>query len=127
MASVELLHGCQAVFLREEIVRVTSGSVTIQRDVAVFELRGDPAPAPLAYAWTDQLLGDRSVHYQVVLHRGVVKSATHAVAGFFLSDSTSPDAPAPASPTRVRQRVVGHIGYEPGPNRTSGDARPNAD
>lgn len=86
-ASVELLHACQAVFLRDEVVRVTSGSVTIQREVAVFELRGDRAPAPLAYAWTDPLLGDRLVHHQVVLHQGVVKSAQHAVAGFFLSES----------------------------------------
>ena len=86
-ASVELLHGYEAVFLRDDVVRVTSGSVTIQRDVAVFELRGDRPPAPLAYAWTDPLIGDRTFHHQVVLHLGVVKSAQHAVAGFFLSES----------------------------------------
>jgi len=87
-ASVEILHNCQAIFLRDEIVRVTSGSVTIQRDVAVFELRGDYTPAPLAYAWTDPQVGDRTVNHQVVLHQGVVRSPRHAVAGFFLSDST---------------------------------------
>lgn len=86
-ASVELLHNCQAAFLHVEAVHVTSGSVTIKRDVAVFGLRGERLPAPLAYAWTDPLLGDRSVHHQVVLHQGVVKSAQHAVAGFFLTDS----------------------------------------
>ena len=87
-ASVELLHNCQAVFLRDEVVRVTSGSVTIERDVAVFKLRGGNTQAPLAYAWTDPAIGgDRAVHHQVVLHQGVVKSARHAVAGFFLSDS----------------------------------------
>lgn len=88
-ASVELLHGVQAVFLRDDVVRVTSGSVTIQRDVAVFELRGEHPPAPLAYAWTDPLVGERTLHHQVVLHQGVVKSAQHAVAGFFLSESTA--------------------------------------
>ena len=87
-ASVELLHKCPAAFLHEESVHVTSGSVTIRRDVAVFALRGDTPPAPLAYAWTDPLLGDRSVHHQVVLHQGVVKSAQHAVAGFFLTDAS---------------------------------------
>lgn len=86
-ASVELLHNCRASFLHDEVVHVTSGSVTIRREVAVFELRGDPAPAPLAYAWTDPSTGDRLVHHQVVLHQGVVKSAQLAVAGFFLSDS----------------------------------------
>ena len=85
-ASVELLHKCPADFLRDEDVHVTSGSVMIKRDVAVFALRGDNPPAPLAYAWTDPLLADRSVHHQVVLHQGVVKSAQHAVAGFFLTD-----------------------------------------
>jgi hypothetical protein len=89
-ASVELLHQCQAAFLHDEIVHVTSGSVTIRRDVATFGLRGDRVPAPLAYAWTDPLLVDRSVHHQVVLHQGVVKSAQHAVAGFFLTDSPYP-------------------------------------
>ena len=86
-ASVELLHKCEAVFLHAEVVRVTSGSVTIQRDVAVFELRGDRAPAPLAYAWTDPVPDERTFHHQVVLHQGVVKSPQHAVAGFFLSES----------------------------------------
>ena len=86
-ASVEILHGCEAAFLHDEMVHVTSGSVTIRREVAVFGLRGDQLPAPLAYAWTDPLMGDRSVHHQVVLHQGVVKSAQHAVAGFFLSDT----------------------------------------
>ena len=86
-ASVELLHNCQAVFLRTEVVRVTSGSVTIQRDVAVFELRGHRAPASLAYAWTDPVPDERTFHHQVVLHQGVVRSPQHAVAGFFLSDS----------------------------------------
>ena len=89
-ASVELLHNCQATFLRDDVVHVTSGSVTISREVAVFALRGDRPPAPLAYAWTDPLLGDRSVHHQVVLHQGVVKSAQHAVAGFFLTDFPNP-------------------------------------
>ena len=86
-ASVELLHQCQAVFHHNVIVWVTSGSVTIRRDVAVFELRGDRVQAPLAYAWTDPLPDDRTFHHQVVLHQGVVKSAEHAVAGFFLSGS----------------------------------------
>jgi hypothetical protein len=86
-ASVELLHNCAAVFVHDEIVHVTSGSVTIRRDVAVFSLRGNSAPAPLAYAWTDPSTGDRLVHHQVVLHQGVVKSAQLAVAGFFLSES----------------------------------------
>ena len=86
-ASVELLHNCQAVFLRAQVVRVTSGSVTIQRDVAVFELRGHRAPASLAYAWTDPVPDERTFHHQVVLHQGVVKSPQHAVAGFFLSES----------------------------------------
>jgi hypothetical protein len=100
LASVEILHNCQAAFLHEEMVHVTSGSVTFRREVAVFGLRGDRLPAPLAYAWTDPLLGDQSVHHQVVLHQGVVKSAQHAVAGFFLTDipahstsSTSEAAP----------------------------------
>ena len=93
-ASVEILHSCQATFLHDEFVHVTSGSVTISRDVATFALRGDRAPAPLAYAWTDPLVGDHSVHHQVVLHRGVVKSAQLAVAGFFLTDS--PVLPASA-------------------------------
>jgi hypothetical protein len=94
-ASVELLHNCQATFLQEEAVHVTSGSVTIRRQVATFELRGDRSPAPLAYAWTDPLLSDQSVHHQVVLHQGVVKSVQHAVAGFFLTDSpTSPTSTA---------------------------------
>ena len=87
-ASVEILHNCQAAFLHDEVVHVSSGSVTIRREVAIFGLRGDRLPAPLAYAWTDPLLGDRSVHHQVVLHQGVVKSAHLAVAGFFLTDST---------------------------------------
>ena len=86
-ASVELLHQSQAVFHHNVIVWVTSGSVTIRRDVAVFELRGGPVQAPLAYAWTDPLPGDRTFHHQVVLHQGVVKSAQHAVAGFFLSEN----------------------------------------
>lgn len=86
-ASVELLHSCRAAFLHDEVVHVTSGSVTIRRDVAVFELPDENAPAPLAYAWTDPLLSDRSVHHQVVLHQGVVRSAQIAVAGFFLSES----------------------------------------
>ena len=86
-ASVELLHQCQAVFLHDVVVWVTSGSVTIRREVAVFELPGERAQAPLAYAWTDPLPGDRTFHHQVVLHRGVVKSAQHAVAGFFLTES----------------------------------------
>ena len=85
-ASVELLHKCPAAFQHDEMVHVTSGSVTIRRDVAVFALGGDNPPAPLAYTWTDPLIGDRSVHHQVVLHQGVVKSAQHAVAGFFLTD-----------------------------------------
>ena len=84
-ASVEILHGCQAAFVHDELVHVTSGSVTIRREVATFGLRGDRLRAPLAYAWTDPLLGDRSVHHQVVLHQGVVKSAQLAVAGFFLT------------------------------------------
>lgn len=86
-ASVELLHKCQAAFLHEEVVHVTSGSVTIRREVAVFSLNGDRLTAPLAYAWTDPHLDDRSVRHQVVLHQGVVKSAQHAVAGFFLTDN----------------------------------------
>ena len=86
-ASVEILHNCQAAFLHDETVHVTSGSVTIKRDVAIFGLSGDRVPAPLAYAWTDPLLSDRSVHHQVVLHQGVVKSAQLAVAGFFLTDN----------------------------------------
>ena len=85
-ASVEILHKCQAAFQHDEVVHVTSGSVTIRREVAVFGLRGDRSPAPLAYAWSDPL-GDRSVHHQVVLHLGVVKSAQLAVAGFFLTDN----------------------------------------
>jgi hypothetical protein len=88
-SSVELLHKCEASFLQDEVVRVTSGSVTIQRHVATFVLRGDPAPAPLAYAWTDSLVGDKTFHHQVVLHQGVVKSPQLAVAGFFLTDSPS--------------------------------------
>ena len=89
-ASIEILHNCQAAFLQDEVVHVTSGSVMIIREVAIFGLRGDRAPAPLAYAWTDPLLVDRSVHHQVVLHQGVVKSAQLAVAGFFLTDSPLP-------------------------------------
>jgi hypothetical protein len=89
-ASIEILHDCQATFLREEVVHVTSGSVTIRREVGVFGLRGDRLTAPLAYAWTDPLLGDRSVHHQVVLHQGVVKSAQLAVAGFYLTDNPQP-------------------------------------
>jgi hypothetical protein len=88
-SSVELLHQCEASFLWDEVVRVTSGSVTIQRHVATFELHGDRPPAPLAYAWTDPLAGDKVVNHQVVLHQGVVKSAHLAVAGFFLTDSPS--------------------------------------
>jgi hypothetical protein len=85
-AAVELLHSCQATFLRTECVRVTSGSVTIERDVAIFELRGRDRPAPLAYAWMDfnSAEPDRARH-QVVLHRGAVKSPDHAVAGFYLA------------------------------------------
>jgi hypothetical protein len=85
-AAVELLHSCQAIFLRAESVRVTSGSVTIARDVAIFALRGRDLPAPLAYAWMDfnSAHPDRARH-QVVLHRGVVKSADHAVVGFYLA------------------------------------------
>ena len=98
-ASVELLHNCQAVFLHAQVVRVTSGSVTIQRDVAVFELRGDRAPAPLAYAWTDPVPDERTFHHQVVLHQGVVKSAQHAVAGFFLSES----------PTEAEEMIRGRL------------------
>ena len=86
-ASVELLHPCQAAFLHNVSVWVTSGSVTIRRDVAVFTLNGDHAPAPLAYAWTDPFPGERTFHHQVVLHQGVVRSAQHAVAGFFLTDA----------------------------------------
>jgi hypothetical protein len=87
-AAVELLHNCGATFLRADRVRVTSGSITIQRDVAVFELRGPGRPAPIAYAWIDSTAGepDRARH-QVVLHGGVVKSPEHAVAGFYLAHS----------------------------------------
>jgi hypothetical protein len=85
-AAVELLHNCQATFLRTECVRVTSGSVTIEREVAIFTLRGRDLPAPLAYAWMDfnSAQPDRARH-QVVLHRSVVKSPEHAVAGFYLA------------------------------------------
>ena len=96
-SSVELLHKCEAVFLRHDDVRVTSGSVTIERAVAVFSLRGQSAPAPLAYAWIDPLVGDKALHHQVVLHQGVVRSAQHAVAGFFLTDSTNPTATSSTS------------------------------
>ena len=85
-AAVELLHSRQATVLRTECVRVTSGSVTIEREVAIFALRGSDLPAPLAYAWTDFNTAepDRARH-QVVLHVGVVKSPEHAVAGFYLA------------------------------------------
>jgi hypothetical protein len=87
-AAVELLHSCQATFLRTERVRVTSGSVTIEREVAIFTLRGRDLPAPLAYAWLDFSSADPDrARHQVVLHRGVVKSAEHAVAGFYLVPS----------------------------------------
>src|SRR5687767_15730961 len=46
-AAVELLHSCQATFLRTECVRVTSGSVTSESEVAIFTLGGRDAPAPL--------------------------------------------------------------------------------
>jgi hypothetical protein len=82
-ASVELLHNCKARYVRSEDVSVTAGSVTIEREVAVFELQG--ASAPLAYAWSDPVPEKRSVKHQVVLHQGVVKSAQLAIAGFFLS------------------------------------------
>ena len=98
-ASVELLHKCEAVFLRDEVVRVTSGSVTIQRAVAVFGLRGQSAPASLAYAWTDPLVVDRAYHHQVVLHQGVVKSPQHAVAGFFLTDNPTRPTSSTAADT----------------------------
>ena len=85
-AAVELLHSCQATFLRSECVRVTSGSVTIERDVGIFELRGPGVAAPLAYAWIDFTTTDPvRARHQVVLHTGVVKSAEHAVAGFYLA------------------------------------------
>jgi hypothetical protein len=84
-ASIELLHNCVAKFLSNGVVSVTSGRVVIQRDVAAFELSGPKAPALLAYAWTDSQTGERSINHQVVLHQGLVKSAQHAVAGFFLS------------------------------------------
>jgi hypothetical protein len=85
-AAVELLHSCQATFLRTERVRVTSGSVTIERELAIFSLHGRELPAPLAYAWMDfnPAEPDRARH-QVVLHRGAVKSPEHAVAGFYLA------------------------------------------
>lgn len=82
-ASVELLHNCKARFVRSENVNVTAGSVTIEREVAVFELQG--AAAPLAYAWSDPVPEKRGVRHQVVLHQGVVKSAQLAITGFFLT------------------------------------------
>ena len=94
-AAVELLHTCQATFVHSECVRVTSGSVTIQRDVAVFALRGKNIPAPLAYAWIDSNSSDRDrARYQVVLHSGVVKSPEHAVAGFYLAHASATEPSA---------------------------------
>ena len=91
-AAVELLHACEATFVHSDIVRVTSGSVTIQRDVAVFALTGPGTPAPLAYAWIDSNSSDRDrARHQVVLHSGVVKSPEHAVAGFYLAHASATD------------------------------------
>lgn len=93
-AAVELLHRCRATFVRCERVSVTSGSVMIERDVAVFELRGDNITAPLAYAWTDPGPAE-SLNHRVILHQGVVKSPQHAVAGYFLAEpSVAADGPA---------------------------------
>jgi hypothetical protein len=106
-AAVELLHNCRAAFLRAERVRVTSGSVTIEREAAIFDLRGRDRPAPLAYAWMDfnSAEPDRARH-QVVLHGGVVKSPKHAVAGFYLAP-----AGANVSDTVARDAIVPYPEY----------------
>ena len=92
-AAVEHLHHCQARFVRVERVMVNSGSVTLKRDVAVFDLIGPNATAPLAYAWIDPpQAGERDVRHRVVLHVSAVTSPHRAVSMFYLlagSDSRS--------------------------------------
>jgi hypothetical protein len=84
-AAVEHLHHCQARFVRDERVMVTSGSVTFKHDVAIFELTGPNATAPLAYAWSDPpQSGEHDTRHRVVLHASAATSAHRAVSMFYL-------------------------------------------
>ena len=87
-AAVELLHRCTVLFLRSDWVTVTSGSVTIEREVTTWVLRGNIAP--LAYAWTDAPYGAPrdSVNHRVVLHSDTVKSPQRAVGMYYLINAT---------------------------------------
>jgi hypothetical protein len=92
--AVRDLHGCQARWVRTVHVReYLPGHRVFEREVEVFDLVGH-AQASLAYAWSEQAMGNKR-RFFAVLHVPPVDSATAAVRATILADGKV--APTPTS------------------------------